>query len=90
MGAQVGDRVGAVSHTDDTTVYVFGYGVRVEDEVSPSGVINVPNPTILLDNGKKVYGCECWWGPEQAVRAWIGDLKVTEVDIEEARARGKE
>lgn len=28
----------------------------------------MPNPRLGLDNGHIVYGCECWWGGEEAIR----------------------
>jgi hypothetical protein len=40
----------------------------------------IPNPTIKLDTGKTVYGCECWWGSESKVKEMIGDRIVLLVD----------
>lgn len=90
---KVGERVGAISHVTKTTAYLFGYG-RYDGDVTPSeelGVqffgnpMRIPNPQITLDNGKKVYGCECWWGPEEVVKKRLAEKVVVEVDIEEAR-----
>lgn len=43
------------------------------------------NPRIRLDNGDVVWGCECWWGPEDQVRKRIEGLKIVMVRIEDAR-----
>lgn len=69
---QAGDRVGAISHSKDDVLYLFGYGVYEGDFVpDPSlgvrifgDLLRVNNPQIRLDSGKLVYGCECWWGAE--------------------------
>jgi hypothetical protein len=91
---KIGDRVGAVSHSDKTTVYLFGYGVYAGDEVPPENSlgwakelhdIKRDNPKIVLDNGKIVWGCQCWWGPEKEIRESIGNKKVVIVDVEERR-----
>lgn len=34
------------------------------------------NPCIKLDNGQLVWGCQCWWGPEESVRKAIGEREV--------------
>jgi hypothetical protein len=89
----VGIRVGAISHADEETVYLFGYGVYDGDKVPPEELkvqafgilLDRPNPQITLDDGKLVFGCECWWGPEEKVKTMIGSRKVVVVDIEAAR-----
>lgn len=44
------------------------------------------NPCLELDNGKLVFGCECWWGPEEQVKAQLAMFeKVEVIDIDEAR-----
>jgi len=85
-------------------VYSFGEGVY-EGDVIPDGTPEnpapggwmgkaivekkVPNPKIKLDNGKIVWGCECWWGPEAMVKeetlrvGWT----VIPVDIDEERRK---
>lgn len=94
-----GARVGAISHADDYTVYLFGFGVYEGDSV-PEGLTsdfgkalqdaNVPNPCIKLDSGRTVYGCECWWGPEDKITEIIGTREVVHVDIDAVRASIKE
>jgi hypothetical protein len=43
------------------------------------------NPRIRLDNGKYVWGCECWWGPEAELRKRYDGCQLVEVDIEQDR-----
>lgn len=89
-----GERVGAISHSDSKKVYLFGFGVYEGNFVpgknaSGFGKIlregNIENPKIVLDSGKIVWGCECWWGPESAVLEKIKDLEIVDVDIDESR-----
>ena len=91
---KVNDRVGAVCSANKTTVRLFGYGVYLGDEVPPPEVklfgvslaeLKHKNPKIRLDNGKVVWGCECWWGGEETVQRSIGGRDVVLVDIEEER-----
>lgn len=42
------------------------------------------NPRITLDDGHVVWGQQCWWGPEDQVKAAIGDRKVIIVDLDGA------
>jgi hypothetical protein len=94
-----GDRVGAISHGKDGTLYIFGYGVYDGDFVPETAAgwmgeacqeVGASNPRITLDSGKVVWGCECWWGSESRVREYCEKFKkVVEIDIEEARARLK-
>jgi len=84
-----------VSHSNEDTIFLFGYGIYVGDEVPPPEIqpwmrIAHPNPKIILDNGKVIWGCECWWGSEEAVKKQIGTNKVVMVDIDEARAKAQE
>lgn len=37
------------------------------------------NPRITLDDGRVVWGCQCWWGAESKVKDMIGDRKVVNV-----------
>lgn len=72
-------------------VQLFGFGQYVGDEVPPEEIkfmgvhISNPNPKIVLDNGKVVWGCECWWGSEDKIKRMIGTKQVIPVDIDEAR-----
>jgi hypothetical protein len=98
-GYQIGDRVGAIASADKEEVYIFGYGQYMGDVVPPPEItfmglslaeLGHTNPKILLDSGKVVWGCECWWGPEDKIKASIGSRKVTELDIEQERINAKQ
>lgn len=98
MAHQVGQRVFAIRDADDNNVYSYGFGVYVGNEV-PDGeaeglaehlrIGGQPNPKIVLDNGKVVWGCECWWGPEEKFQDSVGHRKVLPVDIDNERAYQK-
>lgn len=91
MPYKAGDRVGAIMDSSEEEVRMFGYGQYMGDEVPPPEItfmgipIPFPNPKIVLDSGKVVWGCECWWGSEAQVKRMIGGRRVIEVDIEAAR-----
>lgn len=38
------------------------------------------NPRISLDNGGIVWGCQCWWGSEEAVKEQIEGKTVVMVE----------
>lgn len=74
-GSIADPRVGAVSSVKDGKAYLFGYGHYVGDRPCPK-LGGQWNPLIILDNGKKVWGCECWWGPEEDVKKEIEPFVV--------------
>ena len=44
----------------------------------------------MLDNGKIIYGCECWWGDDVEVKKIVNELKekgykIVYVDIDRER-----
>jgi hypothetical protein len=92
---KVGERVGVISHNDDTTMYVFGFGVYEGDFVPENAggmgktlqQVGATNPKITLDSGKIVWGCECWWGPEVIVKERLEGYTVVETDIDDERAK---
>lgn len=75
--AKAGDRVGAISESNEDSVSLYGYGMYLGDVDVPG--MWIPVPKIALDGGGFVYGYECWWGPEDKVKASIGERKVIEV-----------
>lgn len=87
--SNIGDRVGAISHSKEDTVYFYGYGTYQGDSVPPKNVggfnIGCPNPEIKLDNGNSVYGCECWWGSEAKIKKELLKYKNI-IEIEPKRA----
>lgn len=99
MGSRtVGERVGAIARADKETVWLFGYGTyqgeRVPDPALGVRMFGMPmdheNPCLLLDSGKLIFGCECWWASEARVKEIIGDRRVVEVDIVAERAAAQE
>lgn len=58
----------------------FGLSREAWDELSMevSGELVPPpkNPRITLDSGRIVWGQQCWWGPEEEVRAAFGGRRV--------------
>ncbi len=92
---EIGSRVGAILSANEQEVHLLGFGVY-EGEFVPSddaaGLGNIlynagiKNPRILLDSGSHVYGCECWWGPEETVKKKIGDRHVIHAEIPQVRA----
>lgn len=87
-----GSRVGAIRDANSEIVNLFGYGVYSGEEIPPDNIMSPfglykelkerlkektpTNPKIVLDSGEIVWGCECWWGPEEKIKAAIGDRKV--------------
>ena len=92
---KVGERVGAIfGSNEDGSISFFGYGVYEGDFVPEEAVgwmadalchVGATNPRIRLDSGKAVYGCECWWGSENAVTKRLDGAVIVEMDIEEVR-----
>jgi len=86
-----GYRVIALLNAKNGVVKSFGAGVYAGDfPVSKeAGGFNFgqPNPRIDLDNGKTVWGCECWWGDEAEVKQRFPEdkWKWETVDIDEIR-----
>ena len=86
MTSKINDRVGAIQSANDDEVRFFGYGKYVGDEIPCRGFLQelqMPNPCIVLDNGKKVYGFECWWGDAKKIENMIGDRKIIEVSTDD-------
>lgn len=87
-------RVFAALDADDSRVRLLGFGNYVGDEV-PTGAVgrlaqiairmNRPNPKIVLDSGKVVWGCECWWGDESRWPEFLKGRAVVGEDIENIR-----
>jgi len=72
-----GDRVGAILSIENGQIKFLGYGIYVGKEIPPPGIkflgmdynqFGLENPKIILDNGDIVWGCQCWWGSEKAIR----------------------
>lgn len=95
-----GMRVGAILSGTAKRIEFLGYGVYEGDFVPESAggfmgedmqALGITNPRIKLDSGKTVWGCECWWGPEDSIKAEVERHKekgaeIVLVDIDEVRA----
>lgn len=49
-------------------------------------LVLLQSPKLVLDDGQVVWGCECWWGPEEHVLRSIAGKTVRLVTIAAARA----
>lgn len=94
MTAQIGDRCGAIQSANKEEVRLFGFGTFEGHKVPPleaggmaAGLHHAgyKNPCIKLDSGDEVFGCECWWGPEEKIKETIGERRIVNVSIVEAR-----
>jgi len=90
MNRKVGMRVFAIRNSEAGRVYLYGFGTYEGDEAPDkeaqgvkglSALCGGKNPKILLDNGKVVWGCECWWGPEEKFYEKFANAQIIEVDI---------
>lgn len=102
-----GERIGAILSVKDT-VRFLGYGSYAGHEVPPNtgpksmtGMLHeagATNPKLVLDNGLVVWGCECWWDSESAVKAkleqYAGDgldvVDVTPAEMNRIRGNAEE
>lgn len=85
MPHKKGMRVGAICGMvgKSKVLHFFGYGVYLGKFIPPP-TIGIPfaNPKIKLDCGDVVWGCECWWGPEDQIKASIEQYKAQGVKVE--------
>lgn len=84
----VGTRVMAVLSVRDGVVWLMGEGEYLDNDTEEAKkTVGFPNPTIKLDNGEIVFGCECWWGPvDRCKKNWEGMRYVT-VPVAEYRPK---
>lgn len=84
-----GIRVAAILEAKDRVVKLFGYGTYQGEEIPPKEIgglnIGLPNPKLLLDNGKIIWGCECYWGDEEEFNKRYEGFEIVKVDIDELR-----
>lgn len=52
------------------------WGIEEFERRKADGCLRPKNPRIRLDNGERVWGQECWWGPEGKIKESIGDRNV--------------
>lgn len=74
-----GSRVIALQCVEGNIVKSFGEGVYAGDFIHPG--LGFENPRIDLDNGDTVWGCECWWGPIDRLKAKYADKQWETVRI---------
>ena len=83
---EIGKRVIAINKVREGTVYSFGEGVYAGDFPLPPEAkgfnFGQKNPRIDLDNGKTVWGCECWWGSVERVKAEFPEDKYKWVTVD--------
>lgn len=83
-------RVGAIQSIKDGVAKFYGYGEYVGDEIPSKDSVNkftkmlgtngIANPKIVLDDGRVVWGCECWWGPEDQIKKRLEGLTILNVE----------
>ncbi len=94
---KIGDRVGAFLSVVNGRGLFLGYGTYVGDEVPPNeghgswtaflAGVRRANPKLVLDSGEVVWGCECWWGPENEIKEERARLsEVFDITMKDARA----
>jgi hypothetical protein len=93
---KIGDRVVAVFESADNIVKIFGEGIYDGDFVPYEAAgnmakmlseLDMKNPRIRLDNGKIVYGCECWWSSVDKFKEQTKNMTIVQVDIDEMRGK---
>ena len=96
--AKIGERVGAILRADSHSVKFLGYGVYEGNHTPAKGPFGMTqaefkktvghpytNPRIRLDNGKRVWGFQCHWGPEREIKHTLVGKKVEHVTLEEEK-----
>tara|TARA_S200002703_G_C3775790_1_gene238878 strand:- start:189 stop:509 length:321 start_codon:yes stop_codon:yes gene_type:complete len=67
----------------DENVRLFGMSPQEVSEHAP----DLCNPCLEMDDGTIVWGCECWWGPEDNMDEMTKGRKIVDVDITKERAK---
>lgn len=87
MPVNVGDRVIALRNAvgSEKKAYSYGAGVykgeQIVEHIPELAGSGIKNPCIELDDGAIVYGMECWWGPEEAVKKRFEGFEFIQVSI---------
>lgn len=91
--------VAVLGRGDDGVVRSFGTGRYAGMDCPPDDVMmrqfgrtvaGYRNPKVVLDTGKTVWGCECWWGPAERVEKAFGPGPYALVDIDQVRREADE
>jgi hypothetical protein len=83
MKVKKGDRVGAFLSKSHDQVELLGYGVYEGDYPPFEYEPELLNPRIKLDSGEIVWGMQCWWASEEAIKNSIKNLKIINVKVPE-------
>jgi len=78
----------AIESIKDGVCRYYGEGDLIEGkvpDVEPFNHLGIKNPCIKLDNGKHVWGFQCWWGESEKTLAKYKDSikKMVLVEIED-------
>ena len=93
---KIGERVGAVLKSDESTVWLIGFGIYKGDEIpdeDTGGLGSVlrdlghKNPKLIMDDGQIAWGCECWWAKEERVRLMCEGKVLVSVDMAKERTK---
>ena len=82
-----GMRVYAFKSCKQNIINFYGFGTYLGD-FNPPDFEDFPgytNPKIQLDNGHIVWGCECWWGPEEEFKKFAEGKEIIVVEPEDDR-----
>ena len=86
---EIGQRVIAFRDATEGIVSSYGEGEYLGDKIPSEGMLadlEIKNPCIKLDNGKYVWGFQCWWGSLDGFNKQLekGTYKsVVEVELEQ-------
>lgn len=90
-------RIYAVLDANQDSVRLIGFGEYVGDEVPTQEAagpmaqamaeMGIPNPKLVMDNGEVVWGCECWWGPEEKWSKMAEGKTIINVDMGAERVK---
>ncbi|BBI61608.1 hypothetical protein [Vreelandella sulfidaeris] len=91
----VGQRVGALISANGGVVKFLGFGTRIEDKVPPANAggfgqmlneMGHTNICLKMDDGTEVFGCECWWGPEESIKTKFEGWEFEKISINDHRS----
>lgn len=92
---KIGTRLGAIQGWDYKKVSVYGFGIYKGETTPCKNAIGygkyiissgITCPEIYLDDGKTIWGCECWVFDEKDVKKMIEEYDdVVYINIENMR-----
>ena len=75
-------RVTAIESIKDGVMRKYGEGELDENQIPdihPFNEMGIHNPCIKLDNGKYVWGFECWWGETKRFNEKYNETVIKEI-----------